>query len=112
MVAAGFDAALPSVGGLVVAFSSLLFGISSLIATPYYGEIAYVYLFGERVRRPFRWLFCVMCVVGAALQVEVAWSFGDVFNGMMTITNLVGLLALSGVAAHTINDYMREMGRS
>jgi hypothetical protein len=59
-----FNAALPGVGGLIVAFSSLLFGFSSLIANPYYGEISFGYLFGYRIRLPFRWIFCGMILLG------------------------------------------------
>jgi Na+/alanine symporter len=41
MTATAFNAALPKYGGLIVAASSLLFGYSSLITVPYYGEISF-----------------------------------------------------------------------
>ena len=112
MTVNAFNTALPGIGGLVVAASSLLFGLSSLIANPYYGEISYAYLFGFRIRVPFRWIFCGMVLLGAVLRVEVAWSIGDIFNGMMAFTNLIGVLGLSGLAVSAIRTYMEGMRTS
>jgi AGCS family alanine or glycine:cation symporter len=109
MTAAAFNAALPRIGGLIVAASSFLFGYSSLIAVPYYGEIAFRFLLGDWIRRPFRWMFCLVIFIGAVLEVEVAWSIGDVFNGMMAVTNLIGLIGLSALAAKAIKIYLRDL---
>jgi len=86
--------------------SSLLFGVSSLIANPYYGEISYAYLFGQGIRIPYRWTCCVMILLGSLMRVEVAWSMGDVFNGMMALPNLIGLLFLAGVAVRSLRAYL------
>jgi AGCS family alanine or glycine:cation symporter len=109
MTAAAFNAALPGIGGIIVAASSLLFGYSTLIAVPYYGEISFTYLLGMWVRRPFRWIFCGIIFMGAILGVEEAWSIGDVFNGMMAFTNLIGILGLSVLAVGTIKAYLKSM---
>jgi AGCS family alanine or glycine:cation symporter len=111
MTVNAFNAALPGIGGLIVAASSLLFGFSSLIANPYYGEISYAYLLGFRVRMPFRWIYCGMILVGAVLSVEGAWLIGDVFNGMMAFTNMIGILALSGLAVREVRAYMVKINR-
>jgi len=109
MTVNAFNIALPGVGGLIVAASSVLFGLSSLIANPYYGEISYAYLFGFRVRMPFRWIFCGMILLGSVLRVEVAWSIGDVFNGMMAFTNMIGIFGLAGLAVAEVNGYMTRL---
>jgi AGCS family alanine or glycine:cation symporter len=109
MTAAAFNAALPGIGGLIVAISSFLFGYSSLIAVPYYGEISFSYLLGTWIKKPFRWMFCFIIMIGAILEVEEAWSIGDVFNGMMAFTNLIGLVGLAGVAVFSVNSYMRKI---
>jgi len=109
MTVNAFNIAMPGVGGLVVAASSVLFGLSSLIANPYYGEISYAYLFGFKVRMPFRWIFCGMILLGSVLRVEVAWSIGDVFNGMMAFTNMIGIFGLAGLAVAEVNGYMARI---
>ena len=109
MTAAAFNAALPRIGGLIVALSSFLFGYSSLIAVPYYGEISFSYLLGSWIKQPFRWIFCFVIFIGATLKVEEAWSIGDVFNGMMAAPNLIGLIGLAGLAAISVKGYLKKM---
>jgi AGCS family alanine or glycine:cation symporter len=109
MTAAAFNSALPKYGGLIVAASSLLFGYSSLITVPYYGEISFKYLLGSWIKQPFRWIFCLVIFAGAVMKVEEAWSIGDVFNGMMAFTNLIGLVGLSGVAVILVKSYLKKL---
>jgi AGCS family alanine or glycine:cation symporter len=111
MTAAAFNAAMPGFGGYIVAASSLLFGYSSLIAVPYYGEISFSYLLGMWIKKPFRWIFCSVIFIGAILEVEEAWSIGDVFNGMMVFTNMFGILGLSALAVTAIKMYLKEMDK-
>lgn len=112
MTAAAFNAAIPKVGGLVVVASSLLFGYSSLIAVIYYGEISFSYLFGQWIKKAYRWVFCIGIFIGAILKVEVAWSIGDIINGMMVFTNLFGILGLSTFAVAAVKTYLKEMEQS
>lgn len=109
MTAAAFNAALPKYGGLIVAASSLLFGYSSLITVPYYGEISFKYLLGKWIKQPFRWIFCLVIFAGAVMKVEEAWSIGDIFNGMMAFTNLIGLVGLSGMALMLVKSYLKKL---
>lgn len=108
MTANAFNLAMPQIGGLIVAVSSFLFGYSSLIGVPYYGRIALSYLLGSWIHRPYNWLFCIFIVIGATMEVEVAWSLGDMVNGLMAVTNLVGVIGLSGIAANMVKAYMRN----
>jgi AGCS family alanine or glycine:cation symporter len=111
MTAAAFNSAMPGFGGFIVAASALLFGYSSLIAVPYYGEVSFSYLFGMRIKKPYRWLFCGMIFIGATLEVEEAWSIGDLFNGGMAFSNMIGVLGLSALAVATIKTYLRDMDK-
>jgi AGCS family alanine or glycine:cation symporter len=64
-VAQAFNAAMPIVGGYMVAISVFLFGYTTLIGWAYYGEQFLEYLFGPRVIMPYRWLFCLLIPLGA-----------------------------------------------
>jgi AGCS family alanine or glycine:cation symporter len=109
MTASAFNSALPTVGGIIVATSSFLFGYSSLIAVSYYGKIALSFLLGPWIRKPYNWLFCLVIVFGAALEVEVAWSVGDMANGLMAVANLIGVLGLSGIAVREVRKYLHKL---
>lgn len=98
-VATAFDAAMPTVGGWVVAFCAFLFGYSTLIGWAYYGEQFLEYVCGRRVTTPYRWMYCALIPFGAVLRPEVVWAWGDLMNALQVFPNLIGLVALSGIAA-------------
>lgn len=98
-VPAAFDAAIPSVGGWMVAVSVFLFGYTTLIGWAYYGEQFLEYLFGKRVIMPYRWLFCLLIPIGAIAKPALVWAWGDILNGLQIFPNVIGLVFLSGLAA-------------
>jgi AGCS family alanine or glycine:cation symporter len=98
-VAAAFDAAVPTVGGWVVAFCVLLFGYTTLTGWAYYGEQFLEYVFGRRIVLPYRWVYCLLIPLGAVLAPEVVWAWGDLMNALQIFPNVIGLVLLSGVVA-------------
>jgi AGCS family alanine or glycine:cation symporter len=98
-VALAFDAAIPGVGGWMVAVCVFLFGYTTLIGWAYYGEQFLVYIFGPRVVVPYRWAYCLLIPFGAISRVEVVWAWGDLMNALQIFPNLAGLLGLSGLVA-------------
>jgi AGCS family alanine or glycine:cation symporter len=98
-VAAAFDAAVPTVGGWVVAFCVLLFGYQTLTGWAYYGEQFLEYLFGRRIILPYRWIYCLLIPLGAVLAPELVWAWGDLMNALQIFPNVIGLIGLSAVAA-------------
>lgn len=98
-VAVAFNAALPTIGGWLVAVSAFLFGYSTLIGWSYYGEQFLEYVFGARVRVPYRWIYCLLIPFGAVLRPELVWAWGDLMNALQVFPNVIGLIALSGLVA-------------
>jgi AGCS family alanine or glycine:cation symporter len=98
-VAAAFNAAVPTVGGWVVAFCAFLFGYTTLIGWAYYGEQFLEYILGRSVTIPYRWTYCLLIPFGAVMRPEIVWAWGDLMNVLQVFPNMVGLLGLSGVAA-------------
>lgn len=92
-------------GGYIVTAAVLLFATSTMITWSYYGDRSMQYLFGNSVVRPYRYLFCIMIFVGAVTKLEVIWTFGDIALGIMTIPNLIALIALSGVTVRMTRKY-------
>jgi AGCS family alanine or glycine:cation symporter len=98
-VAGAFNAAMPEVGAWIVVFCAFLFGYTTLIGWGYYGEQFLEYLVGPRVRLPYRWTYCLLIPFGAVLRPELVWAWGDLMNALQVFPNLIGVLALSGIAA-------------
>jgi AGCS family alanine or glycine:cation symporter len=106
-VAAAFDAAVPTVGGWIVAFCVLLFGYQTLTGWAYYGEQFLEYLFGRRIVLPYRWIYCLLIPLGAVLAPEVVWAWGDLMNALQIFPNVIGLVGLSAIAAQYATKRVR-----
>jgi AGCS family alanine or glycine:cation symporter len=98
-VAAAFNAAVPTVGGWIVAFCVFLFGYQTLTGWAYYGEQFLAYLFGRRIVLPYRWAYCLLIPLGAVLAPELVWAWGDLMNALQIFPNVIGLIGLSAIAA-------------
>jgi AGCS family alanine or glycine:cation symporter len=98
-VAGAFNAAVPDVGGWIVTICAFLFGYTTLIGWAYYGEQFLEYLIGTKVRLPYRWIYCLLIPFGAVLRPELVWAWGDLMNALQVFPNLIGVVALSGIAA-------------
>jgi alanine or glycine:cation symporter, AGCS family len=109
-VALAFDAAIPGVGGWMVAVCVFLFGYTTLIGWAYYGEQFLVYIFGPRIVVPYRWAYCLLIPLGAISRVEVVWAWGDLMNALQIFPNVAGLLGLSGLVAATAIDRRSTAG--
>lgn len=97
-VAQAFDLSVPG-GGYLVAIAVFLFGFSSLTGWAYYGEQWLEYLFGKRIVIPYRWIYCLLVILGATSRVDLVWNWGDLMNGLQIFPNVIGILVLAGVAA-------------
>jgi AGCS family alanine or glycine:cation symporter len=103
-VALAFDAAMPGFGGYVVALAVFLFGYTTLIGWAFYGEQFLEYWLGPRVVLPYRWIYCLLIPFGAMIRVNLVWAWGDLMNALQIFPNLIGVIALSGVAAKASRD--------
>ncbi len=107
-IPAAFSSAMPMLGGWMVAISIFLFAYTVLIGWAYYGEQFFEYLFGPRIVKPFRWIYCLLIPFGAVIQVKAVWAWGDIFNGLQVFPNMIGLIGLSGIAASYAQRRFRE----
>ncbi len=109
MTTVAFSQGLPYIGGGIVVLSSFFFGYSSLISWPYFGEQSVSYLFGSWTKKYFRWAFCFFVFLGSVVNVQTVWYIADTLNGLMTIPNLIGVLALSGVVIDLTKKYFKNI---
>ena len=68
-----------------------------------------MYIFGYKISLPYRILFTCVVPVGALNELAFAWSFSDLFNGLMALPNLVALLLLSPVVFRMTKEYFAKI---
>ena len=111
LTAAAFSVGLAPLmpgGQYLVTIAVFFFVISTSISWSYYGERSIHYLFGQRSIFPYRMVFVLMHFLGAVVSVSVVWSFGDVMLGIMALTNIIGLIALSKIIYNITQRYRNE----
>ena len=111
MTAASFSNTIPILGGLVVAFSSFLFGYTTLLGWYYYGEQCMKYLFGMKATIPYRFIFVLLVFTGSLISIELVFFVGDIANAFMAFPNLIALMVLSGTVAGVSRSFFKQYPR-
>ncbi len=94
---AAFNAAFGSFGNAFVAICMFFFAFSTIIGWYFFGEVNVKALFGKKAVKVYALLVVVFIVIGSMQKVDLVWNLSDMFNGLMVLPNLIGLLALSGL---------------
>lgn len=109
MTQLAFRTGLPGqAGGLIVAVSLSLFAFSTILGWAYYGERSLEYLFGLKAILPYRIIFILAIFGGSIGTLNTVWLLSDIFNGLMALPNLVGLLFLSGIIVSETRSYLER----
>ncbi|MDH3345889.1 MAG: sodium:alanine symporter family protein [Kiritimatiellaceae bacterium] len=109
MTAHAFKTGLFGYGQYLVGFGLMFFAYSTLIAWSYYGDRCAEFLFGEKAIPIYRWVYVGCITIGAIGGLKVIWTIADIFNALMAIPNLIGLVLLSGVVARETKRYCERL---
>lgn len=96
-------------GNMIVTIGLILFAYTTIIAWSYYGEKCAEYLFGARAIFPYRILFLTLVIPGATLDLQTVWLLADTINGLITIPNLVALLASVAILRKETAIFVRSI---
>jgi len=94
------------IGPVVLTLGLLTFVFSTILGWSYYGEKAAEYLFGNKVVKPYRYLWVLFVMIGSVLSLNAVWTFADITNALMALPNLVSLIFLSGVIVKETKKYL------
>ncbi|MFI3251089.1 MAG: amino acid carrier protein, partial [Eubacteriales bacterium] len=81
---------------VIIALGISLFAFTTILSWGFYGSRSIAFLFGDKWIKPYQTVFVLFIVVGATMELSLAWDIADTLNGLMAIPNLIGLLLLSG----------------
>jgi AGCS family alanine or glycine:cation symporter len=106
LVAEAFSTVYGRAGSAFIAIAILFFAFSTVLGWSQYGSKGFEYLFGTKSVKLYQSIFVVFIVVGATMDLTLAWDLSDTFNGMMAIPNLIGVLTLSGTVMKITQNYV------
>lgn len=105
LISAAFATVFGQIGSLIIAVCIGLFTLSTILSWSLYGSRCCEFLLGTKAVPVYQVIFVSMIVVGATLELELAWNIADTLNGFMAIPNLIALLGLSGVVVKLTKEY-------
>ena len=111
MVAEAFSTTFGGFGAKFIAIAILLFAFSTVLGWSQYGTKAFEYLFGTKAVKVYQVIFVAFIMVGATMDLSLAWELSDTFNGLMAIPNLIGVLVLAPTVMKITDNYIARVFR-
>ena len=109
---AAFDSCLGALGAPFIAICMFFFAFSTIVGWYFFGEQNIRYLFGSKAVKPYAIIVCACIICGCALKVDLVWAMADMFNGLMVIPNLLGLLPLTKVFLELMSDFEKQPAKA
>ncbi len=100
-----FSAVLGEWVSIPIALFLCCFAFATVLGWGLYGARCAEYLFGPGAWLPFAVMQGVTAVFSAVMQTHTVWLVSEILNGMMSIPNLIALLALSPVLFGLVKEY-------
>lgn len=93
---------------VILSVAVTLFAFSTIVGWSFYGSISGRFLFGEKFLKIYKPFFCALTFIGAISKLDVIWNISDIFNGLMAVPNLVGVIFLSGDVLKVTESYLKR----
>ena len=106
LVAEAFSTIFGKFGSAFIAIAILFFAFSTVLGWSQYGSKGFEYLFGTKSTKFYQIIFVIFILIGATMDLTLAWDLSDTLNGLMAIPNLIGVIALSGTVVKITKNYV------
>lgn len=103
-----FNASFGSFGNIFIAICMLFFAFTTIVGWYYFGEVNVRALFGEKMVKVYAVIVVLCVIIGSTLKVELVWNMSDMFNGLMVLPNLIGLIPCVGVVLNKTAEYEKK----
>jgi len=94
---------------MLLSLSIALFAFSTMISWSYYGERAWVYLFGSRYSLLYKLIFLSLTVVATVVSTDLMVDFSFMLMLAMALPNIFGLFVLSGDVQRSLKVYLAKL---
>ncbi len=108
LVTEAFKNTFGAVGAYFATVAIFFFAISTVIGWFIYGSKSCQFLFGKTATDVYKSIFISIIMVGATMDLTLAWDISDTFNGLMAIPNLIGILILSGTVFKITKNFLKR----
>ncbi|CAA6812779.1 MAG: Na(+)-linked D-alanine glycine permease [uncultured Sulfurovum sp.] len=95
----------PTVLGVAI----FMFAFSTMVTWSYYGERAWVYLFGIKTSIIYKFIFLAFIIIATITNTGTMVDFSSILFLALAIPNIFGLLIMSGDVKRMLKEYMIKL---
>jgi AGCS family alanine or glycine:cation symporter len=93
----------------ILGFAIFMFAFSTMISWSYYGERAWVYIFGIKSSIIFKFIFLAFIVIATIVDTGLMVDFSSILFLALAIPNILGLILLSDDVKNYLNEYISKL---
>lgn len=105
---AAYNTVFGTMGGWIVTFLAISFGMGVLVAYAYISRACWIFLTGGKFMNVFTAIFCAVTFLGAMAKVDVVWNSTDLVNAGLLASNLWGILWLLPLLRKGLANYQNK----
>lgn len=98
----------PNISKVFIMVCVSCFALSTVIGYSYYGVKSYEFMFKKKFIAIYKLIFIAVVAVGPLIETKIVWALSDIFNALMAIPNLIGLVLLSKVVLDETKKYFTD----
>ncbi|CAA6798907.1 MAG: Na(+)-linked D-alanine glycine permease [uncultured Sulfurovum sp.] len=93
----------------ILGFAIFMFAFSTMISWSYYGERAWVYLFGAKTSMLYKLIFLAFIIIATVTDTGTMVDFSSILFLALAIPNIFGLIIMSGDVRNMLTEYLNKL---
>ena len=93
----------------VLGFAIFMFAFSTMISWAYYGERAWVYIFGSKTSIIYKLIFLSFIIIATVVDTGTMVDFSSILFLALAVPNIFGLIIMSGDVKMMLKEYMAKL---
>ena len=111
LTASAFANAMPDIGNYVLLLCILVFSVSSLFSYSYYGSKCMSFLFGDRYKHYYNYVYIISILLGATTTLTMMINLIDGFFALMAIPTMTATIILAPRVVKEIRIYINKINQ-
>ena len=108
LIIASFSTVFGWLGGWIVSFLAITFGVGALVSYSYIIKEAWISISRGKFIQPFTIMYCLCVFAGALINVNLIFTIADYTNAGMLVINLFGILYLLPKISHGLTRFEKK----
>lgn len=104
----GFTSVYGNWVSIFTAISMCCFAFTTIIGWGLYGARCIEFFFGSKVIKVYTFIYALVAIVGATMDLDIIWGVSDTFNGFMAVPNLIAVFLLAPTVVRLLKEHFEK----